>query len=315
MEKNYIFKLQYNPEKDRLFNSFYVMSHFLEAQEKSSNLILSILDTNSVAYQQLDFIQKGSLIVKIYDILKSLNDDEIRNKGLIYIGREVIIAAKNALIEYIEKKEEINNKADIENIKDAIIENAKPKIPSDQTLFLESAGNGIIASYVDISLEPYKKLSQTQELFYTNPDGKTTKINKSCSFNSSSVEEDLSFVEIIKNIQIIVLVKKPDYIGESQWDFQMVSGGNSYPLQGKILNEDWLKSFQNNSLSYMDMPLPKDALRVIADLKITKKSEHDKNPKVTCQIHQILGVLKGFANEESISKTSNFLQLLDKEND
>lgn len=104
MEKNYIFKLQYNPEKDRLFNSFYVMSHFLEAQEKSSNLILSILDTNSVAYQQLDFIQKGSLIVKIYDILKSLNDDEIRNKGLIYIGREVIIAAKNALIEYIEKK-------------------------------------------------------------------------------------------------------------------------------------------------------------------------------------------------------------------
>ena len=315
MEKNYIFKLQYNPEKDRLFNSFYVMSHFLEAQEKSSNLILSILDTNSVAYQQLDFIQKGSLIVKIYDILKSLNDEEIRDKGWVYIGREVIIAAKNAVIEYISKKEEINNKTDIENIKDAIIENTKQKIPSDQTLLLESAGNGVIASYVDISLEPYKKLSQTQEIFYTNPDGKTIKINKSCSFNTSSVEEDLSFVETIKNVQLILLVKKPDYIGESQWDFQMVSGGNAYQLQGKILNKEWLEGFQNSDLPYKDMPLPKDALKVIADLKIVKKSEKDKNPKVTCQIHKILGVLKGFASEETLSKTSNFLQLLDKNND
>ena len=234
---------------------------------------------------------------------------------MIYIEREVIIAAKNAIIEYISKKEEINNKIDIENIKDAIIENAKQKIPADQTLLLESAGNGVIASYVDISMEPYKKLSQTQEIFYTDPDGKTTKINKSCSFNASSIEEDLSFVETIKNIQLILLVKKPDYIGESQWDFQMVSGGNAYQLQGKILNKEWLKGFQNNGLSYKDMPLPKDALRVTADLKIVKKSEKDKNPKVTCQIHQILGVLKGFANEESISKTSNFLQLLDKEND
>ena len=37
----------------------------------------------------------------------------------------------------------------------------------------------------------------------------------------------------------------------------------------------------------------------------------DKNPKVTCQIHQVIEVLKGFANEETLYKSSNFLQLMD----
>lgn len=314
-DKTYTFTLKYDPEKDRLFNSFSVMANILEAQEKSSNLILSVIDPDIIALQQLDFIQKGSLQVRILDALKSLKDDEIRKNGWVYIGRELIIIAKNALIEYIENREEINNKRDIENIKDAIVENAKPVLPPDQTLLLESAGKGLVSSYIETSMEPYKKLSPTQELFYANPTGKIIKVNKKCSFNMSSIEEELSFVEIIENIELILLVKKPDYIGESQWDFQMVSGGNSYPLQGKILNEDWLKSFQNSSLSYTDMPLPKDALRVIADLKITKKSENDKNPKVTCQIHQVLEVLKGYAKDETLCKASDFLQLMDSKND
>lgn len=307
----YTFTLQYDSEKDRLCNNFSVMANLLEAQEKSSNLILSVMDSDAVVQQQLDFIQKGSLKVGICNFLKSLKDDKIRENGWTYIGREAIIAAKNAIIEYIDDKEEINNKTDIENIRDSIVEKAKPVLPSDQILLLESAGNGLLASYIDISLEPYKKLSPTQEIFYTNPDGETRKVNKNCSFNALAIEEELSFVETIKNIELVLLVKKPDYIGESQWDFQMVSGANSYPLQGKILNKDWLKNFQDSSLPYMHMPLPKDALRVIADLKIIKKSENDKNPKVTCQIHQVIEVLKGFANEETLYKSSNFLQLMD----
>lgn len=307
----YTFTLQYDSEKDRLCNNFSVMANLLEAQEKSSNLILSVMDSDAVVQQQLDFIQKGSLKVGIRNFLKSLKDDKIRENGWTYICREAIITAKNAIIEYIDDKKEINNKTDIENIRDAIVEKAKPVLPPDQILLLESAGNGLLASYIDISLEPYKKLSPTQEIFYTNPDGETRKVNKNCSFNALSIEEELSFVETIKNIELVLLVKKPDYIGESQWDFQMVSGANSYPLQGKILNKDWLKNFQDSSLPYMHMPLPKDALRVIADLKIIKKSENDKNPKVTCQIHQVIEVLKGFANEETLYKSSNFLQLMD----
>ena len=43
---------------------------------------------------------------------------------------------------------------------------------------------------------------------------------------------------------MILKVKKPDYLGESKWDFR--HGGRSFPA--KVIHREWLESFQNRDV-------------------------------------------------------------------
>ena len=86
----------------------------------------------------------------------------------------------------------------------------------------------------------------------TTPDG-TVSFNLEFYITPGSLRELLVKESIPNELTMILKVKKPDYLGESMWDFKYE--GRS--IQGKILDVNWLAKFQNREIDVR----PQDALR------------------------------------------------------
>jgi len=68
--------------------------------------------------------------------------------------------------------------------------------------------------------------------------------NKSFSFTNEIVEEILT-KEIIESQSIMILkVKKPDYLGDSKWEFKY----ENRKLEAKIKNSKWLSDYQQGKI-------------------------------------------------------------------
>lgn len=72
------------------------------------------------------------------------------------------------------------------------------------------------------------------------------------------MDEFMAGQELENEIRAIVTIKKPDYIGRSQWEFKH----DGHIIQAPILDLEWLEQFQSRSINIR----PGDAL--IVSLKV-----------------------------------------------
>ncbi|MDZ4164419.1 MAG: hypothetical protein U1C55_04770, partial [Smithellaceae bacterium] len=80
-----------------------------------------------------------------------------------------------------------------------------------------------------------------------------------------SIDDLVTKDKIVSKAEMILKVKKPDYLGDSKWDFR--HGGRSFPA--KIVHRDWLESFQNREVDIR----PGDSIR--AKVEIINKYDFD----------------------------------------
>jgi len=79
---------------------------------------------------------------------------------------------------------------------------------------------------------------------------------------------------------MILKVKRPDYLGESRWDFKF----GDHPFHAKILHVDWLADFQARKIDVR----PGDALRAMVRQTINYGFDAD----VISESNEILEILE-----------------------
>ena len=84
--------------------------------------------------------------------------------------------------------------------------------------------------------------------------GVTSPFNTRFVFNAEVVEAMLTHEVITNTTRAILKVKKPDYLGESMWEFR--HGGHI--IRAKMADHDWLLQFQFRKIIVQ----PGDAIRV-----------------------------------------------------
>ena len=84
--------------------------------------------------------------------------------------------------------------------------------------------------------------------------------------------------DIIK--EMILKVKKPDYLGESKWDFR--HGRRSFPA--KIIHKEWLENFQDREIDIR----PGDSIRAMVEMT----DKYDFNEELIGTDYNILQVIE-----------------------
>jgi len=80
------------------------------------------------------------------------------------------------------------------------------------------------------------------------------KFNQSFSVSNETIRELLTLRTITSEIETIVQVKKPDYLGNSKWIFKF----RGHQIEASISDSPWLREFQSKGHKV----LPGDSLRV-----------------------------------------------------
>ena len=73
-----------------------------------------------------------------------------------------------------------------------------------------------------------------------------------------TIDELVTKDKIVSQAEMILKVKKPDYLGESKWGFR--HGGRNFP--GKIVHKEWLENYQNRKIDIR----PGDSIRAMVEI-------------------------------------------------
>lgn len=272
-------KLEFNKdteEPSRLFRSF---ADLIDSIKELDTTLAKTINSSVSSKIYLDDIEKGSLIGKLWNHLvinddNKLDDNKIGEETI----NEFIEESRSKSIEFIESgKSEVSDLKELANNIDLL---AEQKGIKETFNYAEPNILDLAKNLNDIN-DAVSKLTDDEKFIIKDSKNTTEEISKGTEkINLEDVENALTTEEIKSENIVFYKIKRPDFLGDSQWDFK--HGNKS--LKVKILHEEWLEDFKQGKV----IVLPGDSLKV----KIKQCFKYNKNGYLISEKTEIIEVLE-----------------------
>jgi hypothetical protein len=264
-----------SPDPSRVFRS---MTALIEAFTNLDRELVRSIDVHVEPIVLLEDIEASSLKVWLRTMLEAVDDTGLKQGDWKKVVGTFLHNAKYRIIDWTKGRTSVTNRSDIQQLEMELLRSAEETdikrlpsympIPSDRLLISLQAINHSLS-----------QLSSSDKAELQTADG-TVPFNMSFSITPASFRE-LVVKESLENEQTLILkVKKPDYLGTSMLEFRY----EHRSIEGKILDIDWLKKFQNREIDVR----PQDALRA----KVNVIAHYGYDREVVGTDYQILRVLE-----------------------
>lgn len=238
---------------------FTTMSNLIETFQAIDSDLAKTIDVSISPVLILEDVETGSLKSYLRNILESIDDNAIKDFDWKKLVGSFLFKAKYKILTFLEDKNEITNRTQIDTLQNDLLLLAEETnvrgLPGYAPIPTERLLNGIrkISSAT-------KNLKEEDKVEYITQDGMVT-FNKEFKYDSDFIEGLLTREIISNKSEMVLKVKKPDYLGESMWDFKH----GEHPLQAKIIDIDWLSKFQSRTFDLR----PGDSIRAIVEIQVS----------------------------------------------
>ena len=264
---------------------FRTMTSLITALQNIDEHLINSIHPKIVPVVALEDVRASSVKAFLSTLLNQVDDDALKNLDWKPLVGQYLVKAKYTTIKFLKDNNKIKSLKQVDSLRSELLEIAKDtnvrQIPYYQPI-----------TQIEI-IEDIKMISDSTALLddkdnvYYKTDYGDIDFNKNFTITAENIEE-LIIRESISNNEILILkVKKPDYLGESKWQFYA-----GKIIEAKIEDFSWLKNFQKQSGAVE--VLPGDSLRAMVrhtikygysgdvvseDFVITKVIEVLKAPK------------------------------------
>ena len=121
-----------------------------------------------------------------------------------------------------------------------------------------------IANEALVISDALKNLSENESITFISDDGEA-KINSEFKVVQEDINRLLTANTIENNVEQILMVRKPDFLGETKWDFRYQKRN----ISASIEDLTWLEQFQRGEIDIR----PGDALRVVMHESVSYSSD------------------------------------------
>jgi hypothetical protein len=255
-----------SPDPARVYRS---MTNLIDACQLIDIKLAQSLNPELKPVLYLENIEVGSLTTFLRSVLESFDDDAIKNLEWKKLVGAYLVKAKRRMVDYLKDRETIQNSQEIYDlqrvISDAAREARTVELPKYRTL-----PAGEVAQSLLLLSEGTTPLGPDDHAKYLTPDG-TVEINRSFRVTPERIEEVLTQQTVINPRDLILKIKKPDFLGDSMWEFRF----DGRKLPAKVIDEKWLSEFHQGNVTLH----PGDALDVA--IEETIKYGYDKEVLAT----------------------------------
>lgn len=273
------------PEPSRIFKA---MTELIDSFQEIDKTLVSLIDNKIDTVLLLEDIQAGSLKTWLKNVLTALDDEGIKNLNWKPLIGKYLVKAKYILLDMMNKRTTITDRKEIIQAQNDLLRLAEDtgvkRIPAYAPItpqkIIESLGkiNGAI-----------KNLSNKDKATYITNDDQEVRFNIEFNFVPEALEDLITKEVLEATIPMILKVKKPDYLGESKWEFKY----ENRIISAKIHDEEWLSKFQNREIDVR----PGDSIR--ASVKQIAKYGYDFS--VISISYEILKVVEIIRVEENLT--------------
>lgn len=230
----------------------------------------------------LEDIRTGSLQAWLKQALEMIDDDAIKNLDWRPAIGKYLVRAKYIMVNFLEKNVTVSDRKQITEIKEDLLKAAEETEVLHLPIYTPLP-DAKIAEDLRLLSEATGHLTTDDSVKYISAEGEAS-FNLQFAISPEAIEDLLTEETIVSTNEMILKVKKPDFLGDSMWDFKH----GSRPIPAKILDQVWLKRFQDR----LEDVRPGDALR--ASVEIEAKYGYDREIVAThyrvVKVHTVLKV-------------------------
>jgi hypothetical protein len=277
LNNKYEIRLDFKRETENPSRLFRAFAEMIDGVNNLDHLIAETVNSAVKSKIVLDDIEKGSLIGRFWNALTINDDSKIDNSPEKEEIEEYIEESRAESLKFISEK-----KSSVEDLKE-LADNLK-KIAAEKSL--SESFNYAEHDILKLAKTLNKINDSTQELnenesFELKSKNKEVKNIKSGTekIDIDAVENALTENEIVNETEMIYLIKKPDFLGDSAWSFK--HGNKSASI--KISHNEWLEEFHSGKI----IVVPGDSLKV----KVKQTSKYNTNGYLISDKLEIIQVL------------------------
>lgn len=262
----------------RLFRSF---AEIIEDIRYLDTVLAKCINTSVSTKIFLNDIEKGSLIAKLWDELIINEDNKLDDIKETEKISKFIDKSRSKSLEFLQNKK--SSVEDLEQLSERIEEIAKDEDLVNTFNYGKLDLLELAKSLNNIS-ETTEKLTDNEKITFTNSNDDSEELtNNTAKIDIDDVEKALTTEEVNNESVAYYKIKKPDFLGDSQWEFK--HGNKS--LKIKITDDIWLEKFKNGQ----EIVVPGDSLKV----KVKQNFKYNRNGYLISEkteIIQVLGIIK-----------------------
>jgi hypothetical protein len=261
---DYCVEMEYKKESENPSRVFRSMSELIDSFQEIDKSLVTSIDVNIEPILLLEDIEAGSIKVWLRNLLKLIPDDAAYGLDWKPIVGQYLVRAKKAMIDFLGKKTTISNADEIKPLEDEIYKLAEKTEVRWLPAYTRIPPKQILEGIQKIS-QSLSHLTEGDRANYVVPDEPVSEFNLTFYIAPESIDDLLAKETLTSESEMLLKVKKPDYLSESMWDMRHGTG----VIQVRISDNEWLERFQNRRIDV----LPGDSLR--AKVQIINKYDTD----------------------------------------
>lgn len=262
-------------QPSKIFKAIYELIDSLYSLDM--NLVGSF-STNIDPKIVLEDIQTGSIKTVLKNTLKSIDDEALKELSLKKIVGSFLVKSKYKILKLLEDKDEISDIGQVKEIETEIQKIAEETNVNKIPMYIPISSEKLLNN-ISLINQATANLSPNESVTYVSEEGEVY-INNKLNISSERIEELLTREIIEQKSEMLLKIKKPDYLGNSMWDMYH----EDKFIQVKINDLTWLDKFQSRQFDVR----PGDCIRGI--VKIILKFGH--NNTVIAEHYSIEKVLE-----------------------
>jgi len=240
------------------------MQELIETFHEFDRSLVKSIDSNIEPVLILEDIETGSIKSWLSNLIEAVDDDALKNLDWKPAVGKYLVKAKYITIDFLNGRTKITDASEVKQLENQLHEAAKETDVKWLPVYEKISTKSLLHNIEQIS-SSLSHLQHNDNASYIIADDRKVGFNLEFKMVPESIEDLLTKDKIISKSEMILKIKKPDYLGESKWDFR--HGGRSFPA--KIIHIDWLKSFQDREIDIR----PGDSVRAIVEM--TNKYDFD----------------------------------------
>lgn len=235
---------------------FRTLSNLIEACAEFDRTLVQSLDLELEPISLLEDVEAGSIRVWLANVLRAVPDDGLKDASWQKSLGHYLLRGKWMLINWAEGRTQVSSRSDF-----ILLQKELRRLASESRTGLMPVEPVPIPKLIG-HIEGFSKalaplLPEDRAVYHAEK--QEAVFNASFNVVPESMEDLIVERRLSNVLQAIIVVKKPDYLGFSKWDFKY----DDRIISATITDSDWLKRFQSRAIDVR----PGDALEVLLSVE------------------------------------------------
>lgn len=271
-------KVSFQPGTEKPARIFRAMSEMIDSFQALDKVLVKSFVVKIEPTFVLDDIEVGSIKARIRTILEAIDDDALKELDWKKAVGSFLVKAKYRILKHLEDKEEFRDIKHVHEVEEEIAKLAAETEIQKYPLYFPVPTKNLLENIAKI-YDATKHLSNNDVATYITYSGEV-EIRKEFAITQETIDDILTRETLTSKGEMILLVKKPDYLRNSMWDVQH----NGKTIQVKITDFHWLFRFQSRVVDLR----PGDSIKAIVRTDV----RYGFDNSVVAEHHTVLEVLE-----------------------